>query len=504
MKRKLSLLLAVVLCLGMVLTASASGRTDKESITIALQGELTTLDAQYGAEDGNMRPITQNIYDTLYVLNKETLEPMFWLVTGLNMVDNLTWEFKLREGVVFHDGTPLTTDDVVFSVNRILSDELNSPIISSINAIDHAEVVDATTFRIITKEPDPVLPKRLTLIPIISKPFTEARTAIDLTLVANGTGPYKFVEWRTGAYVKITANENYWGEKPVIKNATYRFIEEKLTALSALKAGEVDLAVNMLPEYVQDIPKVFSNTSFETYWVRFDQRPDSTSVFKNKDLRLAAAYAIDYNAIAGALFSGYATPCQGQMGQPGFVGFNPAVQPYPYDVEKARELMKAAGYKNEEIVFVSQRGRWLKDGEVTEAIAAYLTDAGFNVQTKFLSWSEWLKVLFDKTKTPDIILSSNSNDFFDMDRPYSACVLSESSQSAVSNPEYDAAILAARQELDPVKRQAMYDDLAVKFFDDPFAIYVLSMNDLHGGATDLVWTPRRDTRLYLIEMSFAD
>jgi len=503
MKKTLSLLLTAIICLGLVMSASAAGRADKESITIALQGELTTLDAQY-PDDGNMRPITQNIYDTLYVLEKETLEPKPWLATGMNLVDSLTWEFKLREGVKFHDGSPLTVEDVVFSINRNISPELNSQFLNSVDAIDHAEAVDANTFRIVTKEPDPLLLKRLTLIPILSKAFTEAHTANELTLVANGTGPYKFVEWKSGSHVKITANENYWGEAPAIKNATYRFIEEKLTALSALQAGEVDLAVNILPEYVENTPKVFTNTSFETYWVRFNQIPENNSVFKNKDLRLAANYAIDFNTIAEALFLGYATPCQGQMGRDGYVGYNPNIIEYPYDVEKAKELMKAAGYNGEEIEFVSQRGRWLKDGELTEAIASYLLEAGFNVKTKILSWSEWLNVLFDKTKAPDIILSSNSNDFFDMDRPFSACVLSTSSQSAMNNPEYDAAILAARQELDTAKRQAMYEDLAAKFHEDPFALYTLSINDLHGGAADLNWTPRRDTRLYLIEMSFSD
>ena len=161
MKKTLSLLLAAIICLGLVVTASASGRADKESITIALQGELTTLDAQF-PDDGNMRPITQNIYDTLYVLEKETLEPKPWLATGMTLVDELTWEFKLREGVVFHDGTPLTTEDVVFSINRNISPELNSQFLNSVDAIARAEAVDANTFRVITKEPDPLLLKRLT------------------------------------------------------------------------------------------------------------------------------------------------------------------------------------------------------------------------------------------------------------------------------------------------------------------------------------------------------
>lgn len=477
-------------------------RTDRESVVIALQGEPTSMDTQYASDDGNARPITWNIYEPLVRLNGQTLAPEGVLATEWTQIDDTTMELKLREGVVFHDGDTFDAEDVAFSVNRCLSEELNAQILSSIDTIDHAEAVDATTVRIITKNPDPILITRLAMLPIFSKSFVEGKEQNELTIVANGTGPYEFVEWKAGDYATIKAFDGYWGEKPVIKNAKFRFIEERLTSLSALQAREIDLAVNMYPEYVPDLPKVVSQTSNECYWVRFNQLSEG-STFKSLDARLAAAYGLQTEAIADALFQGYATPCEGQMGRPGYTGYTESVKAYGYDPAKAAEYLKASGYNGQELQFQSERGRWLKDGEVTEAIAADLQALGFNITTQFLSWNEWLDTLFDKTKQCDLFFSSNGNDFFDLDRPLSICASSKGNQSSTPPSEWDDKIAAAQSEMDPVKRQAMYDELNQHFFEDPFALYVLGADALYGAAIDLDWVARKDTQILVSEMAFA-
>ena len=130
-------------------------------------------------------------------------------------------------------------------------------------------------------------------------------------------------------------------------------------------------------------------------------------------------------------------------------------------------------------------------------------EAGFNIETRFVSWNEWLDTLFDRSKTPDLQFSSTSNEFFDMDRSYSTLVHSTGTQTGVVNEEYDALIEAARSEMDSAKRQEIYDELAVKLHEDPFAIYLLILDDLHGGAANLNWKLREDSRIYISEMSFS-
>jgi peptide/nickel transport system substrate-binding protein len=515
MKKYASILLVFLLSFSLLLTGCGGGSQDadtktpaedpaapaepKTDVVIALQGEPSSLDVQY-PDDGNMHFVTWNIFEPLYKLNGTTLEPDPCLATGYTIVDDLTWDFTLREGVKFHDGSDFTVEDAVFSVNRIIDPDFNSQKLSVFSTIERAEVKDDKTLRIITKTPDPILLKRMTMLDMLSKSFTESKTFDELTLVAMGTGPFKLDSWNRGLDITIVANENYWGEKPELQKATFRFIEEPITRLSALKTGEIDLAVNMYPEYADELPKIFTEIGNETYWIRFNQY---SGWMKDKNMRLAANYAVDRQGLADALFLGYASPCQGQMGRPGYVGFSEKVADYGYNPEKAKELLAAAGYNGEVVELLSERGRWLKDGEVTEAVAAQLTEAGFNVNTKFVSWNEWLDTLFDKAKIHDMQYSSTSNEFFDMDRTLSTIVHSVGTQSAVKNADIDKMIDDARVEMDPAKRQELYDELAQTLHDDPFGIYLLFLNDLHGGAANLEWTPRQDSRVYVSEMSFS-
>lgn len=510
MKKSLGVLL-IALALGLLLTACGGDKKTQTpppesapagpqtDIVIALQGEPTTMDTQY-ADDGNMRMVTWNLFEPLYKLDAETLEPVPVLAVSHKIIDEVTWEFKIRQGVKFHDGSDFTAEDAAFSINRIIDKDYQSQIMSDFDTIAKAEVIDKETILVTTVQPDPILMNRLPKLDMVSKSFTEAHTNEELTILANGTGPYKLDQWDRSVNIKISAFDGYWGEKPAIKTATFRWIEEPNTRLNALKKNEVHLAVNMYPEYVAELPKVFTQVSTESYFFRFNL---INGIMRDKNIRLAMQYAIDRESIAKDLFLGYAQPCQGQMDREGVFGYTPNLEMYPYDPEKAKEYMKAANYNGEKIQLISEKGRWLKDGEVTEAVASMLTEAGFNIETKFVSWNEWLDTLFDKNKTPDLQFCSNSNEFLDVDRNFYSSVHSSGSQSAMNNKEVDAMIEEARYEMDPVKRQDMYDEINRYFYEDPYALNIIIANELHGGAANLNWDLRKDCRVYLAEMHFS-
>ncbi|MFV0413695.1 MAG: ABC transporter substrate-binding protein [Oscillospiraceae bacterium] len=479
-------------------TASAAGEA-KTSLVLALQGEPTTLDPQY-ADDTNMNMVAWQVYDTLVRFDGDTLEIEPVLATSYEAVEDTVWEFKLREGVKFSDGTDFTAEDAAWSVNRIISTDYGSQIASDFETIEKAEAVDATTIRITTKEADPILLKRLTKLAMVSKAFTEGKSNEELTTVANGTSAYKVDEWDRGSSITLSYNENYWGEKPAITNATYRFIEESSTRVSALQSGEVDFAVNMLPEYIDMLPKVVSGRGLENYFMRFNM---IDGIMTSKELRLAANYAIDKEAIATELFGGYATPEPGQIDREGNTGFTADLEAYPYDPDKARELIAAAGYNGETIEIISEKSRWLKDGEVTEAVAAMLQEVGLNVQVKFVSWNEWLDTLFDKTKTPSLQFSSTSSDYMDAGRTYNSSVLSTGTQSAVSNPVWDALIQQANYEMDAEKRQAIFDELNHALYEDPPKLLLVNVDSITGVAENLEFTFRNDCRVYLNELYFS-
>lgn len=497
MKKGLVFLLVCLMTLGMF--ATGAGAAEATGITIALQGEPTTMDTQY-PDDGNMRVVTWQLYEPLIKLDAATLEHVPVLATSYEMIDDVTWEFKIRQGVTFHDGSPLTADDVAFSINRIIDVEFGSQIMSDFDTIKEAVVVDAETVRVTTVNPDPILLNRLPKLDIVSKAFTEAHTNDELTLLANGTGPYKLDNWDRGISLSISVYDGYWGDKPSIPSVAYRWIEETSTRMNALKMNEVQLAVNMYPEYVAELPKVFTQPSTESYFFRFNEL---RGIMVDPNLRLAMQYAIDRQSIADDLFLGYAIPTNGQMDPPNVVGTTESLQPYPYDLDKAKELMATAGYNGEVIQLVSERGRWLKDGEITETVAAMLMEAGFNIEVKFVSWNEWLDTLFDSSKAPDLMFCSNSNEFLDVDRNFSSSFVTGGSQSTLSDPKVDELIEKARYDMDPATRQATYDELNQYLYETPANLNVVVVNEIYGGAANLEWAMRADSRVYVAEMSLS-
>jgi len=466
----------------------------KDSIVVALQGEPSSLDPQF-PDDGNMRAVTENVFEGLLETDGQTLKPKPCLAESFKSVDATTWEFKIRKGVNFHNSDPLTVEDVAFSVNRIVDTAFKSQIAGNFRSIKKAEKVDELTVKIITDGPDPALPVRLTGLKIVSKKHVEA-SGDTVGAKPIGTGPYKVTGWSRGVNIAVEAFDGYWGPKPSIKKALFRFIEEGSTRLSALKANEIDLAVNMLPEYVKDVPKVASVEGLEFPLVRLNQ---FKGAMRNPLLRQAANYAVDKEALATSLYGGYAAAAQGQLFKPGYVGFNAELKPYPYDVNKARDLLKQAGYKGEKVQLVAERGRWLKDGELAEAISMMLREAGFNIELKYYDWSGWLKILFDRNLAPDMILSFHSNDMFDADRTFSSLVHSKGPMSSYTDV-HDKKIDAARSEMDPAKRQKMYEEVGKAIYEDPAFIFLLNLKDIFGMSKSLDWKPRQDDKRLLSEM----
>lgn len=503
MRKNIAVVLICLLAVSLVFTgcgnkeAAKPAPAAKDTVVIALQGEPTSLDPQF-PDDGNMRAVTDNVFEKLFNLDGKTLVPVPNLATEAKQLSPDTWEITLRDGVKFHNGEALTAEDVVFSMKRIIDPEYKSQTASYYTAIKDAKVLAPNKLEVKTDGFDPLFLKRLTMLTIVNKKYTETNEDKVATQPI-GTGPYKVLAWNRGVDIQATINDEYWGKKPAIKNVKFRFIQEGSTRLAALNAGEIDFAVNMLPEYIKDIPQVKMEDGAETYWIRFNQL---RGPMVKKEMRLAANMAIDRKTLAEALFLGAASPAEGQMGKPGFFGYDENLKAWPYDKEKAMQLLQEAGYKGEVIELVSERGRWLKDGEITEAVAGMLTEAGFNVKIKFLSWQEWLDTLFNQGKAPAMQYSSNGNGFFDVGVMYSTVAHSEGSQAVIDNAELDKKIEAAAKEQDTAKRQAMYEELAQICYDNPFGIPLVTLKDIYGMAKDLQWEPRQDSMITVYEMSF--
>lgn len=468
----------------------------RDTMTIAIPAEPTTMDAQY-PDDGNMRMVTENVVEGLMALDGVTLKPIPALATEIKNTSTNTWNVKLRQGVKFHNGNAFTADDVVFSLDRQNSAALNSQIRGFFQTITTTKKISDFEVDIITTGADPILPFRLTLLKILDKETVTAASADAIKTSVNGTGPYKLASWDRGKTIVIERNDGYWGKKPAVKTATYRFIGEDATRAAALKNKEVDLATNMLPEYVATLPKAAAVEGMEFGMIRMNT---IRGIMTNVKLRQAAALAVDKEGIAKALFQGYATVAQGQFFKPGYNGYNANLKAYPFDPAKAKSLLAEAGYKGETVQMVGERGRWLKDGEEVEAVAQMLRDVGFKIDLQIVSFQNWLDILFDRSRCPDLQFTNHSNDIFDADRTYSTFIHSTGSASCYPNT-LDAQIAAARAELDAAKRQKAYEDIGTTLYNEYPWIPLVNIKDVYGMQTTVTWQPRVDQRLTVFEMT---
>ncbi len=387
-----------------LLAASAANAAD---LKIGLSAEPSALDPHYH----NLVPnnaMAKHAFNTLVEQDEnQRLEP--GLATSWKALDDTTWEFKLRKGVKFSDGSPFTAKDVVFSICRV-PNVPNSPSAFTIymKSIESMETPDDMTVVVKTATPYPLLPTDLSTIQVIAaetgtfsgplvfkKSGCEGVTAYPSTEDFNsgkamiGTGPFKFKEFVKGDRIVMTKNADYWGDKAAWDTVTFKPIPSDGPRVAALLAGDVDFIENP-PS--QDLPRLKSDKnvrivdglSNRVIYVALNSGPAVHPGLKGVDknpladpkVRKALSLAIDRKTIDARIMNGQAEPA-GQLISPGLFGHNNDIKVDPYDPKKAKALLAEAGFPNGfEITLGSPNDRYMNDEKVTQAIAQYWTRIG--------------------------------------------------------------------------------------------------------------------------------
>ena len=368
-------------------------------LRVGVGADITSMDPHYV----NLFPnngVAEHIYNKLVTLDSDSrLIPD--LAESWKTVDPTTWEFKLRKGVKFHDGSDFTAADVVFSYDRV-GKIPNSPGPFTVytKAIVSSEVVDNYTIRFKTASPYPLLPNDLSTIYILSKKVAANATTEDFNAgkVNIGTGPFKFVEFKRGDRVELARNENYWGKKPAWEKVTLRILPNDPTRLAALLSGDVD-AIENIP--TPDLAKIKANPSLSTFtktshriiFFHLDQLRDQTPFVTDKDgkvldknpfkdlrVRQAVSKAIDREAINTRVMEGLSLPTGNLVPAPMF-GHVPALTPEKYDLEGAKKLLSDAGYPNGfNLTLHAPNNRYVNDDQIAQAVAQMLTRAGITTK----------------------------------------------------------------------------------------------------------------------------
>lgn len=477
-------------------TSLASGAW-AQSITIAIGSEPSTLDPQL-RDDGGERQVNDNIYEALMARTPDGALTPGLAAAEPTQVDDTTWQFKLREGVKFHNGAAFNADAVVASVARVIDPANNSEQMAYFGTIKSAEKVDDLTVNIITTGPDPILPSRMYWMKMIEPGYAASG---DLASAPIGTGPYKLESWNRGSDLKLVANADYWGGAPEIDDATYRFVTEPGTRLSGLMAGEFDVITNLLPEFTTSVPKFAAVPGLETSV--FVLGTDN-EVTKDPKVREALNLAIDRQAMVDGLFMGYASIAKGVHVNPAATGFNGDLTPYAYDLAKAQSLIKEAGAEGKPLVVVGESGRWLKDREQIEAVAAYWAQTGLSVTTDIQEFSKYLDSLMGDGPRPDAIFIANSNELLDADRELSFIYHKDGAAASNSDAEMAQMIDAARVETDTAKRKELLDSVQKKAHDLSYTVPLFNLNDIYGMSERMEWQPRVDAKLMISEMKVSE
>ncbi|KAB1121209.1 ABC transporter substrate-binding protein [Neorhizobium galegae] len=434
------------------------------------------------------------IYDGLVTQNeKGEIAPA--LATSWSNPDPLTWRFKLREGVKFHNDEVFNAAAVKYTFDRALDPNFKAPYYSRISQIKAVNVVDDYTIDIKTAKPFPTMLLSLyeASFPALIVPptYTAQSNGADLGAKPVGTGPYRFVEWKKDERVVLEANPDYWGGKPAITKVIFRPIKETRTRIAELKSEGVDIAVDVPPEDIASLEggdtKVVSVPSEFLYFLAFDTTRDTP--LKDKRVRQAINYAVDVNAIQEALLNGMGTRIALTLPSNAF-GYDAAWKPYPYDPTKAKALLAEAGYPNGfTIPLMTRKGRYMKDSEIVEATAGFLSKVGIKANIQYLEPGVWGQVSEKKGREGITFPGWSGRD---PNLVWAPLLHTGEYQSYYSNPDLDKLLDAGAATIDPAERKSIYTKAAAIIKDDAPHLPMVQPPLIYGLDKKLSWTPRAD------------
>ena len=370
-------------------------------VTVILPEEPDSLDSCNSARSAVGRVLRQNVVETLVALDPvdSSLKPR--LATSWQQTGPTTWRFKIRTGIKYGDGTPLTPEAISKSIAKALDPSLDCNARTKMFSgfAIKGVPVDAETLDITTPTPDPILPLRMTTMTIAhpNEPIKILRDAI-------GTGPYIVDHWTGGTEIVLKRNPSYWGKKPEVDGAKYVWRTESAVAAAMVKVGEADLAPNIGKQDANDKTLDIAYLNSETNYIRVEsQIPPLNDVRVRKAINMA----IDRKALLGTIIPPEAQIAT-QMVIPRIAGHNPELDknPYPYDPAKAKALLaeaKAAGTKTDTpIDFYCRINQWANATETCEAIFAMFKAVGLNnITLKMVEVSIWNEFNAHPNKGPN-------------------------------------------------------------------------------------------------------
>jgi len=424
-----------------------------------------------------------------------------------------TYEFKIRKGIKFHDGSDLTAEDVKFTLDRLtvegaMGDGQTSPRKSLLGPVKDIEITDADTIRINLSEPWPLLPAMLPFQEIVSKAFVEKTGTAGMATAENGAGPFKLVDWRKGDSIIMERFDGYYGGSPdiapvgkaCVDRAIFKVIPETASRVAALLAGDVDI-INGLPPFsiaqVEQNPDtaVMTVSGTRSVFLALNLHGDK---FGDIRVRQAVAHALDKQLIIDKILGGNAVSIEGILSPAAFAA-TPDLPKHDYDPKKAKALLAEAGFPDGIDITIDAEGA---DKDTVEAIASVLGKSGIRAKVAVGEGAQ-IDAKWNPKNTKndgDMYFTSWGNgslDPFDIFVP-THYTMGRGNASGYSNKEVDTLLDQGAVELDPAKRAGLYQKAeAIVNADLPY-IYLWVPKDIYGVSKRVKgWKPSADSRINL-------
>lgn len=442
----------------------------------SLASSAKEISVAFGADPITMDP-RKTFVGPGYSINAHVFEPLVFreetddgeinivgvLAESWENVDAKTWEFKLREGIKFHNGKPFNSEAVKFTIDTIMEPEFITSLKVWVDDIE--EVIAKSKYVVVvkTKTPSPGLISSLCQIPIV-EPGAAIEMGSEFNIKPVGTGPYKIDSYIPNNQVVVSRFDGYWGRKGTYDKITFRIVPISSVRLAALQSEEVMLAEAIPPDkmaVVNSDPNLYMVTS-RTMRVMFLNLEQRNPWLAKKEVRHAISYAIDRQLLVDSLLGG-TTIVANSVSPPGTIGYNSSLPPYEYNLEKAKQLLEEAGYDGTVLKFGSCQGRYNMDKQVSEAIAAMLTKAGLNISFEAVDWSTYLPFTDDDKYD---IWFLGQTDFTLNPSTHWFGKFTPNNDIDYYNPEVFELIAQASQEMDEATRAKIFWKVQEILYDD--------------------------------------
>ena len=454
--------------------------------------------------------IVRNMYDGLLTRDSK-MKIVPELVTSWKQLDVTTYEFKLRQGVKFHSGDEMTSDDVKFTFDRMIKKDgiggKSSPRAGLLGPLKEVVAVDKYTVQFKLEKPWAILPAMLPFQEVVSKAFVQKVGDNGMAAQVNGTGPFKLVEWRRGESITMERFPGYYGGSPEIPpvgpakadRVIFKIIPENSSRVAALLAGDVEIATEVPVHMIKQIEasrtaQVMKVRGTRSFFVSLN---NTKPPFDKPLVRQAANYALDKKLLIERVLQNTATPINGVL-SPDTFAFDPKLPAYEYNPAKAKQLLAQAGYPNGVDVTLDVEGSF---AEIAQAIGSLLTKAG--IRTKVVVGegtvlrTKWLQ---DKTKTGDMWLTSWGNGSLDPEDIFAPTLHTgdRGNSAGYSNAAVDGLLSAASTETNPDKRADLFGKAQRQVNADAPWIFLWVPQDIYGVSKRLKgWQPSADSRVNL-------